>query len=110
MARARSVCNEPDCPNITSYRGRCVTHARKVEQERGTRQERGYGPDHQAARRWWTAEIAAGRGWCARCRQPIPPGTPFDLGHTDDRTGWTGAECVTCNRSAGGQAAHRNGQ
>ncbi len=41
---------------------------------------------------------------CARCGRVLPadPGQ-VDLGHTDDRRGYSGLECSRCNRSAGGK-------
>jgi hypothetical protein len=67
----------------------------------GTTASRGYGAAHKAERDRWTARVDAGLVDCARCGQPIEPGRPWDLGHNDDRTGWTGPEHRTCNRVAG---------
>jgi hypothetical protein len=67
---------------------------------------RGYGAQHQQLRAEWAPLVDAGQVACARCGQPIEPGAPWDLGHTDDRTAWTGPEHATCNRAAGG----RNGK
>lgn len=68
---------------------------------------RGYGATHQAERAKWVPVVAKGGVMCARqgpkcIGRPIQPGQPWDLGHTDDRTGYTGPECVPCNRGAGG--------
>jgi hypothetical protein len=62
---------------------------------------RGYGSLHQRERERWRPKVEAGLVDCARCKRPLL-GQPWDLGHTDDRTGYTGPECATCNRSAGG--------
>jgi len=41
---------------------------------------------------------------CTRCGRPLPADPArVDLGHTDDRTGYSGLECAKCNRSAGGK-------
>ncbi len=69
----------------------------------GTTTERGYDTRHQAERERWRPTVEAGHASCARCNEPIAPDQPWDLGHTDDRTGWTGPECVPCNRAAGGR-------
>ena len=80
--------------------------------------QRGYGADHQRLRRAWQQRITDGepiRCACARpeCRHhdgqcpTTLAGTAWDLGHTDDRTAWTGPECIPCNRSAGGRNGNR---
>lgn len=65
-----------------------------------TSTQRGYGKEHQAERARWAADVADGFVNCARCGKLIEPGEPWDLGHTDDRTGWTGPEHRRCNRAA----------
>lgn len=65
--------------------------------------ERGYGAAHQREREKWKPLVDRGEVEChARvCFMPdrwIQPGTPWDLGHTPDRTGWTGPEHRYCNR------------
>lgn len=101
----RRICAQPGCPTITTQR-RCPTHATQYERDRGTPAERGYGTDHKRLRRELASDVAAGRATCWRCRQPITPNTPWDLGHTDDRTTHAGPEHTHCNRSAGGKTAH----
>ena len=111
MARPRMrVCAEPGCPELTTS-PRCDQHARAVEQARGTRQARGYGPEHDRLRRRWKPKVDRGEVDCHAkvCVMPIRlilPGERWDLGHTDDRTAWTGPEHARCNRVAGGKAAH----
>ena len=87
--------------------------------------QRGYGTKHQKTRAKYARVLAkAGEVPCARCGAPVfhawplsPPephapkcktekceGTcwaTWDLGHTDDRTGYQGIEHRSCNRSAG---------
>lgn len=64
---------------------------------------RGYDRRHQLERLRWAPMVDAGLVDCARCHHPLEPGRPWDLGHTDDRTEWTGPEHPTCNRKAGGR-------
>jgi len=74
--------------------------------------ERGYGSDHQAERDRWKPVIDAGQGWCAEtvCLKPsrrIPPGTPWDLGHTPDRLAVIGPCHMECNRAEGARRGNR---
>jgi hypothetical protein len=80
-----------------------------------SREARGYGAAHKALRETYRRAIEDGTVvLCARCRRRILPGTPFDLGHTEDRTGWTGPEHAGCNRVAGARngaaVTHRHGE
>lgn len=68
---------------------------------------RGYGPAHRAMRRAVAVDVAAGRGVCAKCGQPIRPNDKWDLGHSDDRATYTGPEHASCNRSAGASYGNR---
>ncbi len=93
------------CGRLVRGVSRCADCATKNDKRRGTRQERGYGTEHVQQRQRWAPHVATGQVLCARCHQPIPPCTPWDLGHNDERTGWSGPEHAVCNRSAGGKAA-----
>lgn len=62
-------------------------------------------PEYRATRKALKAEHTAGRAFCWRCGQHIPPSAPRDTGHDDyDRSVIRGNECRPCNR---GQAAHK---
>lgn len=67
----------------------------------GTTGQRGYGLRHKQVRASWVPKVDAGVVDCARCGERIEPGRPWDLGHTEDRSGYTGPEHRTCNRRAG---------
>jgi hypothetical protein len=69
--------------------------------------QRGYGAHHQQVRRTWAPRVATGHIDCYRCGHPIQPGTPWDLGHTTDRTDHTGPEHRHCNRSEGATRGNR---
>lgn len=104
-------CAATNCPKLTpAGRTYCDTHAKQHDRARGKTTARGYGWTYQQQRAKAAALVNAGRATCWRCGQPITPGTPWDLGHDDhDRTTLHGPEHATCNRSAGGRAAHPQG-
>jgi hypothetical protein len=60
---------------------------------------------HKRAVKAARAIVDAGFARCARCGEPIEPGSPVDVGH-DDRYPWlyAGLEHPSCNRGA----PHRN--
>ena len=72
----------------------------------GTTKQRGYSGEHPKLRRHWKPIVDAGQAHCHAivCLQPsrwIQPGTPWHLGHTADRTAWTGPEHERCNTADG---------
>jgi len=108
MPRAMRVCPKPGCPELIPPTAKgCLAHRREYETRRGTRQERGYGPEHDRLRADWQRRIDSGEVvYCARgCGTQIT-GRAFDLGHADDRATYNGPECRTCNRADGGRKAH----
>lgn len=74
---------------------------------RPTAAQRGYGWTHVQTRRRTARIVAAGRATCSRCSQPILPGQPWDLDHTDDRTAYAGPAHASCNRAAGARKGNR---
>lgn len=101
------ACATLKCPNVIAKAGKCDTHKREAEKARGSRQQRGYGAEHDALRKQWAPRVATGRVACWRCRELIKPTETWDLGHDDnDRTKYRGPEHLRCNRSAGGKLAH----
>jgi hypothetical protein len=100
------VCTEHGCPVIVDRSGRCPAHARAKSRTRGSRQDRGYDREHDRQRARWAPVVARGTVTCAKCSRLIEAGQEWDLGHTDDRTTWTGPEHQRCNRQAAGRKAH----
>lgn len=75
---------------------------------KGNTTDRGYGSRHQKLREQWEPYVEAGTVNCHAivCLMPdrwIRPGSEWHLGHTRDRTGWTGPEHAKCNLSEGGK-------
>jgi hypothetical protein len=81
---------------------------------------RRYGVVHKKARRRWAPRVRAGKVDCWRCRKPIAPGAPWDLGHVEGAAavaefGARYPEHRRCNRAtlprmlaeARGEAPHR---
>jgi hypothetical protein len=60
-----------------------------------------YGPAHRELRRRLEPVVQAGKATCARCSEPIEPGSKWELDHRDDGKGWLGPSHRGCNRSAG---------
>ena len=90
-------CAEPGCP-ILGTQTRCPTHTRTRDSARGTRQQRGYTTHHDKERANWQRQIDTGQAiHCATCGRKLA-GREWDLGHTTDRTGWIGPQCIPCNR------------
>ena len=104
---SKRVCRTSGCPNlIPAGRSYCTPCARARDAARGTREQRGYGKQHQATRRYWQARMDSGAVVrCWRCNRPLDP-TAWHLGHDDhDRTVTRGPECVDCNLRAAGRAS-----
>ena len=109
MPKAMRVCPKPGCPELTPG-GLCLTHRAEHERRRGTRQQRGYDAAYDRERKRWAPKVAAVTVHCHApvCIEParlILPHQPWDLGHDEQRR-IRGPEHASCNRSAGGRAAH----
>jgi hypothetical protein len=70
-------------------------------------EQRGYGREHRRVRREVARLVDAGLARCCRCHELIVPGTPWDLDHSDDRSGYRGPAHARCNRSAGAVKGNR---
>ena len=93
-----------DCPRLIPNGSRCPACTRAKDQERGSREARGYGHTHRRLRAEYQNRMTAGERFsCWRCGNPIDPGN-WHLGHTDGQTGWAGPEHPDCNIGA----ANRN--
>jgi hypothetical protein len=72
----------------------------------GSRQSRGYDVGHGQQRKAWAPIVARGEATChaVLCLEgsrAIAPRSEWHLGHTPDRTAWTGPEHPRCNTSEG---------
>ncbi|OYO16623.1 hypothetical protein CGZ93_17845 [Enemella dayhoffiae] len=77
----------------------------------GSTTDRGYGSTHQLLKADWQRRIDAGTRVLCHATTCLHPGQPitgraWDLGHTPDRTSYTGPEHQDCNRADGGRRAH----
>jgi hypothetical protein len=64
-----------------------------------------YGRRHRMTRALLSPLVQAGVVDCARCGEPIEPGTRWDLGHQDENPSvYSGPEHGWCNQTA----PHRN--
>jgi hypothetical protein len=73
---------------------------------------RGYGWAHQRKRAQWKPQVDAGQAYChavvcLKGDRWIEPGTPWHLGHTPDRSSWTGPEHEQCNESDGARRGNQ---
>jgi hypothetical protein len=103
---ARKVCATTGCPMLTD-KSYCTQHQAERDRARGTTKQRGYSGRHQTRRAAIVATMNAGTTVrCIDCKVTLTPST-LHLGHTDDRTGYRGAQCSTCNDSEAGRKSHR---
>ena len=76
--------------------------------------ERDYGAEHQAERRRLQQQMDGGAVFGCASTDCLLPGVPidkdtlWDLGHTRDRTAWTGPEHRVCNRTEGARRSHQS--
>lgn len=73
---------------------------------KGDAKERGYGYEHRRLRAALVATIE-GRH-CTRCGRALKRGDDVDLDHTDDRLGYLGLACRSCNRAEGARKGNRS--
>jgi hypothetical protein len=66
---------------------------------KGKTKARGYGARHKRLREMYVRQVAAGIANCARGGCAIDPWDPWDLDHTDDRSGYQGPAHRACNRA-----------
>jgi hypothetical protein len=87
-----------DCGRL-SPKTRCPPCNRARDRKRGTTSQRGYNAEHQRLRAHLVATYHPS-DLCPKCGLPLGPDpTMLDLGHTDDRQGWTGLEHRAHNRA-----------
>lgn len=98
---SKRVCAQPGCPTlIPQGRSYCTPHTHARDYARGTAEQRGYNAEYRRQRTLARQQVDQGGVTCWRCRQPINPGEPFDLGHDDNnRDIIRGPEHPKCNRA-----------
>lgn len=99
------VCIEDGCPKLTR-KTRCSEHERAKDKARGTRQQRGYDAEYDAAHRDYQRRMDAGERFdCWRCPELGRPAHIVDprpghwhLGHSNtDRSVIRGPQCPASN-------------
>jgi hypothetical protein len=78
----------------------------------GSTTDRGYGHEHRRERARWKPAVERGDVDCHAivCLEPdrrIRPDQRWHLGHTPDRSAWTGPEHERCNTSEGATRGNR---
>lgn len=88
---------------------RARAQARRKSPPRAKRPEhlKRYDWQHKLERRRVEKIVDAGRAICARCTEPILPGSLWDLDHADDGQSYRGPAHRYCNRSAGAKRGNR---
>ena len=101
----KRVCRRCRAPTWSPHSPYCRQHRPSLEQRHlwpaKDRASRGYGAVHKATRERYAALVASGLAVCARCGLSIAPAAAWDLGHTEDRSGYSGPEHRKCNQLAG---------
>jgi hypothetical protein len=77
-----------------------ITEGSRCARCRGTTTQRGYGyADHQVWKEAWRPHVEAGGILCWRCRKPLNPADPWDLGHDEQHPSRPAhPEHILCNR------------
>jgi hypothetical protein len=117
MSPVYSVCSDCGKPFLPSElkRGRCAEQGCMNEKSlepagRSTepRASEGTAVVHRELRKAYERQVQTGLVKCARCGEPIAPGSDWDLGHDDnDRRRYSGPEHRYCNRSTAGKRLDR---
>lgn len=112
MARAGKTCATPGCGKIRAAQGSwCTTCVAAYEQARGSRQQRGYGREHEVRRRQLldALRVRQARGLvtlCPRCGLPMTTSQALHAGHSvsllaDPTAKADQLEHASCNIAAG---------
>lgn len=100
---ALTYCAQPGCSTLVTA-GRCVKHQRPTWQHRASRQERGYGSEHERNRR----AVLREEDYCGICGGPGLPDdvadhiVPLARGGSGERTNMQRAHRM-CNHRKGGR-------
>lgn len=98
------VCSQDGCSELVPGPGRCPTHTRQVDTQRGKTYERGYNREYVQGRKRAARAVATGKVTCWSCHKRISPLEGFHYGHCDDdRSIIHGAEHPACNLAHAGK-------